>query len=881
MRADAATRELYACDAGLYRRRPRAALRAGHVDDLPRAVAECARLGLPLTMRGAGTSLAGQSVGEGLVVDTSALGGIEVYPDARRAVVEPGAVLDSVNAAALPHGLVFGADVATGSRATLGGMIANNSAGARSLVYGLTADNVEALEVVLADGTQATLRRGADVPAPLAACAPLSAEWRGPTLQRRVSGYALDALAGDAPDWPRLVCGSEGTLAVVTRAHLRLEPLPPARGLALVPFASVDDALGAVVDILATAPSAVELMDRASLDPRNRPAALAGVAAAFADAGAMLLVEYQGDPERVREGLAHHAAAARVEDATAQAALWTLRRAGLARALRGEGLARVGPDDRPIAFIEDPAVPPERLATFAREVRGILDDEGVASVWFGHAGVGCLHIRPLMDLRAAGAVARMVRIAEAVADRVVAHHGSLSGEHGDGRVRSALLGRMYPPATMDAFRRVKELLDPEGILNPGVIVDAEPLDRGLRVASSPRLPGGGARRTALSFAPERGLGRAAEACNGNGACRARSTSMCPSFQALGDERHSTRGRTVLLRAALEGRLAGGLADPALHEALDLCLACTACRRECPASVDMAALKSEALAHRRRAGREPVVNRVAALSATMMAMGARAPRLARAATRAAGALGRRVPPAPVGVWRPGPDDADATVVVFADTFTRHVEHDVGDAALAVLRHGRERVAVVAPGCCGRPLMSQGHVGSARRRVERVIRALDDGTDRPIVVLEPSCASMLVHDAARLTGDADAQRRVAGRIRDITDLVGDTGRGEHDGIVTHVHCHADTPGARARLEDAVGGTDSGAGCCGMAGAWGYLHPAESRAVAAQRLLPAVEGCDVVVAPGFSCRCQVRDLAGVPATHPAQALRDRIARGDTAAP
>ncbi|HWH14360.1 MAG TPA: FAD-binding and (Fe-S)-binding domain-containing protein, partial [Miltoncostaeaceae bacterium] len=603
LRIDIGTRELYAADASIYRRRPRAVLRAARPEDLALALEACRADGVPLTMRGAGTSLAGQAVGTGLVVDCGALDAIRIDPDAREAEVGPGAVLDRLNAAAARNGLAFGADVATAGRATLGGMISNNSAGARSVVHGMTADHVVALDVLLADGTRATLRRGAPPPAALAACAPLAADWSGPALLRRASGYLLDALAGADPDWPRVICGAEGTLALILSARLRLVELPPARGLALLPFADVDAALRAVPDLLRTGPSAIELMDAAMLDPANRAGATAGLVGFAAGAASMLVVEYSGAPEEVRAAAGALDGGRAVLDAEGQAAVWAVRRAGIARALRGEGFAApVERDAKPVAIIEDPAVPPDRVAGFAADVRRLLGEEGVPAVWYGHASVGCLHIRPLMDLRAPDAPARLRRMAEGVADLVVAAGGSLSGEHGDGRARGELLPRMFPPRTMAAFRALRRTLDPQGILNPGVLVDADPLDAGLRLRASPPRR---AHRTAVAFAAEGGLARAAEACNGNGACRQHTGTMCPSFQALGDERHATRGRAVLFRAALEGRLPGGLADPALHEALELCLSCKACAHECPAAVDMSRLKVEALAHRHRTHGAPL------------------------------------------------------------------------------------------------------------------------------------------------------------------------------------------------------------------------------------------------------------------------------------
>lgn len=863
VRGDRASRELYAHDASIYRRLPAATLRAADADDLDAAVAACRESGVPLTMRGGGTSLGGQAVGTGLVVDATALAGIAVDPDARVARVGPGAVLDDLNRAAAEHGLLFGPDVASGSRATLGGMIANNSAGARSIEYGLTADHVLALDVTLADGTRATLRRGAAAPPALEAARPLAAGFRPPALLRRVSGYALDALAGDDPDWPRLLCGSEGTLAVIRGAELRLVPRPQARGLALMSFDSVDAALEATLRALEAGPSAVELMGAAALD---------------ADAEAQLLVEHSGAPEEVEAALRALPGARVVLDGPGQAAVWAVRRAGIGRHL---GERPPGPGDpKPLAFIEDPAVPPERLPELARGIRRILDREGTTAVWYGHASVGCLHIRPRMDLRLPGATASLRRIAEETADLVVALGGSLSGEHGDGRARSELLPRMYPPETIAAFGRLKELLDPERLLNPGVLTDPDPLDAGLKMHASPPRH---ARRTALSFAAEGGLPRAGEACNGNGACRSSGTAMCPSYQALRDERHATRGRAVLLRAAIEGRLPGGLADDGLHEALELCLACKACATECPAQVDVSRMKAEALAHRHRARGVPVRARALGHAHDLLALGARAPRLARWAGGVAGRFMHVAPPMPERPWRPD-SDPDADMVVMADTFTRYVEPGIGEAALRVLRAAGVRTGVADPGCCGRPLLSQGLVGPARRRARAALGRLAPHAvaGRRIVVLEPSCWSMLVDDIpALLPGDPRA-RWVADASVGFERAVAEAGapplRDDPSDVVAHDHCHTRAlgggeEGVAALAAAGVRARPSGAGCCGMAGAFGHVHPALSARIAEDRLAPAVRGADAAIAAGTSCREQIRRITGREALHPAQHMAARL--------
>ncbi len=849
-RSRVADRELYAVDASLYRRLPAAVLRARSVDDLPLAVDLCREFGTPLTMRGAGTSLAGQTVGEGLVVDTSALRAVTIDPDARLAVVEPGVVLDDLNRAAAPHGLLFGPDVATANRATIGGMIANNSAGARSIAYGMTSDNVVALDVVLADGTEARLHADAPPPPALADARHLAEGFSPPGLLRRVSGYRLDALSGDAPRWHEVVCGSEGTLAVVVRAHLRLVALPERRGLVLRTYPDTDAALDAVPEILESGPSAVELLDRAMLDPQSRVGIGATVERLGLGGRALLIIEYQGDADAVEVRLSRERYGRVVRDAAEQEAVWALRRAGIARAV-GAGRGR----QKPIPFVEDPAVPPERLTAFARGFRKVLDDEQVDAAWYGHASVGCLHVRPFIDLRARGARTQVRRIAEATADLVAANGGSLSGEHGDGRARSEFLPRMYPEATIRAFAALKRRLDPDGILNPGVIVDPDRMDEGMRIDASPATP---ASHTSVSFAREGGLAPALEACNANGACRKRTVAMCPSYQATGREEHSTRGRATLLRAAFEGRLEGGLADEDLHRALDMCLGCKACTAECPAGVDMARLKVEALAHRNTAQGVPLMARIVSRTHLLLRLGSVAPWAANLAARAAQpVLGFR-PPRVRSAWRPHPTAMGGReVVVVSDTFTRFLHPESGDAAVAVLEACGARVTVVDAGDCGRPAHAEGRVDLARRQLTRSLERLAPHVRRgvPIVVLEPSIWSMLVDDAATITDD-DRVALVAEHVTTFERAVLDLGvpdalvRPDRGTVVVQPHCHQRALGSADAVTEvltAVGYTtvDSGSGCCGGAGSFMYRHDLpELRRFAGETTGP-------IAAPGISCR------------------------------
>ncbi len=868
-RLDRGTRELYAADASLYRRRPVAALRAAVPDDLVAAVTACRESGVPLTLRGAGTSLAGQAVGPGLVVDCSALSTIEIDPDARVARVGPGAVLDHINAAAGAHGLLFGPDVATANRATIGGMVANNSAGARSVIYGQTGDSVSALDVLLSGGDRATLRQGEPAPAPLEDCRPLSTAMPPRTLLRRVSGYALDALAGPEPNWPGVFCGSEGTLGVILGAELMLQELPPFRGLAVLRYSSMIEALESVTGLLESGPSAIELMDLAMLEGDGDRMEAGG-------GGTALLVEHSGDETGARARLRELSGAEVVLDPDHQERIWAGRRAGIAWALKHASVGVDDEDPRPIPFIEDPAVPPSRLASFATEVRRVLDEEDTRAIWYGHASVGCLHIRPVIDLRQPGEVERMRRIAEAVAQLVSDHEGSLSGEHGDGRVRSELLPAMYPPETIAAFGQLKRRLDPDGVLNPGVIVDPDGLDQNLRAAS----PGKPAPEARISFADVGGIARAARSCNGNGLCRSHAGAMCPTYQALGDERHSTRGRAVLFRAAIEGRLNAGLADESLHEALELCLGCKACARECPADVDMAWMKTEALAAKHEARRPTLGTRLAAHAHELLATGSRVAPMGRLASSVGQRVTGRPLPRPVRRWNPPRrSGAGRPVVVMADTFTRYLHPEVGDAALEALAP-RARVEVVSPGCCGRPLLSMGFVDQARRRARRMLDRLSAhaliGT--PIVVLEPSCWSMLVDDVPKLLPDDPRATWVAQAATTFERMAGDLGLRVSAGedTVVHPHCHARALGEADAITDLVpGASDPGAGCCGMAGAFGYQHADVSRLVGETKLAPAVRAAERTIAAGTSCRQQIAALTGRRALHPAEALARE--RGD----
>jgi len=885
---------------------------------------------VPVTPRGTGTALAGQATAPGLALDVSALDAVVAYdPEARTCSVQPGAIQAELNARVEPDGLVFGADTSTSDVATLGGMVGNDSAGMRSLVYGTTADQVVGLRCVLAGGEVVELRplpraeaerraRGADAEARLLRSALELGERHGdeirrryPRMVRRVSGYGLDGLVDpEVLDLTRLVCGSEGTLAIVTRADLRLHPLPARRRVATLEFSSLRAAATATPPLLETRPSYVELLDRVALArARDNPAYRDATAFVAGDPDAVLLVEYSGAPDAVDariaelEELAGAVGAARSAELPERDVARTVAlRKSILPLLLGTAEA-----SKPVAFVEDAAVPPDRLAEFVTRFQAIVEEEGTWACFYGHASVGCLHVRPALNTKDPAGVARMRRIAGRVADLVVELDGSISGEHGDGLSRSEFLERMYGPELVQAFGALKRAWDPAGLLNPGVIVDPPPMQEHLRLGPDHRP---GAPPTALDFSRQGGFSAAVELCNGSGLCRKRTGgTMCPSYMATGDERDTTRARANALRSILDGTLApSALTGDRLWEVFELCVGCKACKTECPSRVDVASMKTEVLAQRGAAHGFALRQRAAAHARTGLAVAARAPRLvnAIARTRAARRLAeaglgidrrRRLPPVASPLHRRFPQltqgAGPAQVALFADTWTTYQRPDIGEAAVAVLAAAGARVLLPRVACCGRPMLSEGLVDAARRSARANLDALAPLAARgiPIAGLEPSCILTIRDDYAALVPDDARVESVAGATRlweeALLELPQCPRLRDGDGaerILLHGHCHqkalvgtepteaalALLPGAEVETLDA--------GCCGMAGLFGYEreHYAVSMRMGERRLFGAVRSAPeaVVVAPGTSCRQQIADGTGRRALHPAEHLAARLA-------
>jgi FAD/FMN-containing dehydrogenase/Fe-S oxidoreductase len=941
VRFDAYTRHLYSTDASMYAIEPLGVVFPRHADDVIAAVEIAAQFQVPVLPRGAGTGLCGQTVGRAVVLDCSRFLHeiVTLDPEARRARVQPGVVQDDLNRAAAAFGLFFAPDTSTSNRATLGGMVGNNSCGARSARYGMTIDHVESLDVVLADGSRARLaavstdelsrRARADTLEaqlyreiqPLVAANADVIRSGFPPHWRRSGGYRLERLLPESGpfDLSRLVIGSEGTLAVVVEATVRLLPRPGAVvGLAGF-FHSVDAALAAIDDALEAEAAAIELVDKLILDlARRSPMHAHRTAALTGDPGALLWLEFYGDSPGEARACAdrleskwrahgHGYARARADTAAGLQRFRELRKAGLGL-LSAAGQGR----ERSLAFVEDTAVDPRRLREYTRRFAQILDAHGLRAGFYGHASAGCLHIRPFMDLQQPGEVARMRAVAEEVRELVYEFGGMNSSEHGDGLVRSEFNRRLFGDALYGVMCDVKRIFDPHGRLNPGKKVAAPAMTEHLRdPALKEPLP------LATHFAFADGMHGHANRCARIGACRksAESGTMCPSFMATRDEQHSTRGRAhALVKALSAPDPRAALGDARLHEILDLCLECKACKHECPLSIDMAAMKSESLAHhhalhgvplRARAfghirtlnrvgsALAPVSNWVAGLSIARRLLGidARRPLPVFQRTTLPGwfaARQRRARTRP-DVAQPGA--ARGPVIFLADSFTSYTEPGIGRAAIELLERAGWEVRL-AEVCCGRALISKGLLEQAKSRHAALVRQLAPAAQQgiPIVGVEPSCVFTLKDELPALAPRDERAAAIAGQARLVDELlvqaIDDGGltldrAARHDRIVFHGHCHQKaagaTPATTALLERIASGTVVAldAGCCGMAGSFGFEreHYDLSMKIGAMRLFPAISAetnNTRIAASGVSCRQQIAQGTGRRAEHPVVLLR-----------
>ena len=946
VRFDAFTRGRYATDASHYQILPLGVVTPRSAADAEGALAVCRSESVPVTPRGGGTSQAGQTVNRAVILDCSRYLNriIDIDAAGRRCRVEPGIVLDELNRALKPHGLWFPVDISTASRATIGGMVGNNSCGARSLRYGNTRENVLSIDAVLADGTRAHFGRigeaGVDVPPALIrdllAIAGREADEikrQFPKVQRRVGGYNLDALVPGRNDvnLAHLLVGSEGTLAFSTRIELKLSPLLGPRAIGACHFGSFHEAMAAAQHIVALKPIAVELIDRTMLGLAREIAMFKPTVDAFlrGDPEAILFVEFAEDrDENLRRlkaltaligglGLSWDKTGAKwggvvdVLDPKLQAAIGEVRTAGLniMMSMKEEG--------KPISFVEDCAVPLEHLADYTARLTQIFEKNGTRGTWYAHAAVGCLHVRPVLNLRLDKDVRAMRAIAEEAFAMVRAYKGSHSGEHGDGIVRSEFHETMFGRNLVHAFEEVKDRLDPQHLFNPGKIVRAPKFDDRENFRYPPGY-GAAALETALDWSAYPGAGGgfqgAVEMCNNNGACRALAGGvMCPSYRVTGDERDVTRGRANTLRLAITGQLGpDALTSDQMAETLKLCVSCKACRRECPTGVDMARMKIEVLRarawkvgvslHDSLVGYLPRYAPYAARLRWLMNLRDRLPGAALLSEAIAQFAAER----PLPKWRKDyfHDDEPlfastgkptrGEVVLFADTFNRYFEPENVRAAIAVLAAGGYEVHMARPNnggrplCCGRTFLAVGNTDAARDEAERTLAALKPllARDLPVIGLEPSCVFSFRDEIPALL-KSDTARNAANRVVLLEEfLVAEAAAGRLDinfapaktRALLHGHCHQKSFGAMGAVETTlklVPGLDVAvieSSCCGMAGAFGY--DAEtidvSRAMGELSLLPAVRQAPddaIIVADGTSCRQQIRDGTRREAMHVAR--------------
>ena len=945
---DAYSRGRYSTDASIYQIEPVGVVVPRTERDAQTALQIALDAGVAVLPRGGGTSQCGQTVGHALVIDNSKhlKRVVSFDKEARTVCVQPGMVLDHLNAWLKPHGLWYPVDVSTSAQATLGGMAGNNSCGSRSIRYGNMVHNVRGIDAVLADGSEfefgavpADLSRF-DAPAKyldlvrrlraIAAREAEEIEHRFPKVLRRVGGYNLDSISGDGHNMAHLLVGSEGTLAYSKRIHLNLSPLPTHKTLGVCHFPTFYRAMDAAQHLVKLGPAAVELVDRTMIElARSNPAFRATVERSIrGDPDAILLVEFAGDERdaqtaKLRElvelmgDLGLPGGVVEVTESALQRDIWEVRKAGLNIMMSMKG------DGKPVSFIEDCAVPLEHLAEYTDRLTRVFEKHGTRGTWYAHASVGCLHVRPVLNMREDGAH-KMRAIAEEAADLVRAYKGAYSGEHGDGLVRSEWIAPMFGPRITHAFEQIKDIFDPRGLLNPGKIVRPPKMDDRTLFRYK---PGYSARRmtTVLDWSDWGGFDKAVEMCNNNGHCRKFDAgTMCPSFRATGEEQHLTRGRANTLRLAISGQLPLDANDDAftsrqMYETMELCVSCKGCKRECPTGVDMAKMKIEFLHHYRRRHGLRLQDRLiawlpryapwAARLAWLANSRDRVPGLAALTERLLGLSAKRTLPRWSGdpfAARPGTVQGGGTVagevVLLVDTFNNYFEPENARAALSVLRAAGYVVHLPRardgkrPLCCGRTFLAAGLVDEAKAEARRMIATLKPFVDRgvPVIGLEPSCLLGLRDEFLSMLPDGDAAELAlnAWLFEEFLGREADAGRlklalkplPEKKALV-HGHCHQKAFDLMAGVQRALRLVPEleveliESSCCGMAGSFGYEaeHYDVSLKMAEASLLPKVRGAaadTLIVADGTSCRHQIRDGAQRSALHVARVLERALA-------
>jgi FAD/FMN-containing dehydrogenase/Fe-S oxidoreductase len=942
---DAFSRGRYSTDASIYQIEPVGVVVPKTEEDAARAVGLAREHGVAVLARGGGTSQIGQTVAEALVIDTSKYLNrlLELDPDGRTASVQPGIVLDDLNKRLKPHGMFFPVDVSTASRATIGGMAGNNSCGSRSIRYGNMVHNVRAIDALLADGTSARFEnigvndgasggdsRYAEIVRRVRAIAERERDEivaRFPRVLRRVGGYNLDLMAADECNMAQLLVGSEGTLAYFNRIDLALQPIPPHRVLGVCHFPTFYQAMDSTQHIVKLQPTAVELVDRTMVDLSREIPMFRATVERFVKGqpDALLLVEFAGDDhgallrrmKRLDEllgTLGFPGAIVQAIEPEFQRAIWDVRTSGLNIMMSMKG------DGKPVSFIEDCAVELKDLAEYTRRLTDVFHKHGTTGTWYAHASVGCLHVRPILNMKHESGARKMRAIAEEAFAMVREYKGSHSGEHGDGIARSEFHEPMFGARLVRAFEEIKDAFDPDGVFNPGKIVRAPKMDDRRLFRYKPAYAPMHL-NTGLDWSDWGGFSQAVEMCNNNGACRkADAGVMCPSYRATRDEKHATRGRANSLRLALTGQLGlDALTSKQMYDTMALCVGCKGCKRECPTGVDMARMKTEFLYHYHRRHPLSLKERLvaylpryaprAAGIAPLLNLRDRVPGLSRLSEPLLGLSARRRLPR----WRPDFFDARREtastaarsvtgVALFADTFNTYFEPENARAAVAVLTAGGYRVHPAIsddgdrPLCCGRTFLAAGLLDEARAEARRLAAALRPFAERGVAIvgLEPSCLLTLRDELGVLLpkaeiGDIPAHallfEEFLARENDQARLSLPLKPLATKRALVHGHCHQKAFGALGTVEKTlrlvpeleVNTIESG--CCGMAGAFGFdaEHYDVSMKMGELALLPAIRraAADVlIVADGTSCRQQILDGTGREPLHAAQVLRQALA-------
>lgn len=916
VRVDAVSQEIYSVDASIYEIKPRAIVLPKNRKDLIDAVRITNETGRAITPRGAATGITGGCLGNDVIIDTSKYLSdiIEINIEKKTATIEPGVIQDHLNAALFSYGYRLGPDTSTGDRATIGGMAANNAAGARSLFYGTMSDAIIEIELVLSNGeilqfnevTEEEWHEKCKLPTQegviYRTLNSIRIEYKGeiakhfPQIPRRVSGYNLNALIRPFPiNTAKILIGSEGTLGIFSKITVKIAPLPACTALCIVGFDSIIEAMKAVGPILQFSPLALELIDAKIIEAGKKAPSMKGkLDWLITNPQALLVAEFQAANEQeLKNKVALFELSGKqlgkvqfsLFDPKTMANVWALRKAGLGLLLSKRSYSRA------IAFIEDLSIPPASLPQFMEKFLLYLEKNNKTAGIYGHAGSGCLHIRPYMDLRHNDERELTEQMMKDIADLILSMNGSLSGEHGDGLIRSWLNEKMFGKNLYQAFLQLKQAFDPKNLMNPGKIVNSQKFSENLRPAPQATV------ETFFSFAKEGGLILSADLCNGNGQCRKQTGTMCPSFQVTNDEYDTTRARANVFRGIFNRTLpATNLASDELHRILDLCIQCKGCKTECPSQVDMAKMKSEALYHHQKEKGYSLRSRLFAHIPAFFKIGSMLPRMFNALGNIAyfkkwvGISSKRNLPklAELSFSRKSEANGKPSVVLFIDTYTQYILPQVGQAAIKVLEFLGYQVITPPWQCCGRTLISKGFLKDAKEKARQLIHTLLPYAEKniPIIGLEPSCLLSFQDEYQDFFPEASA---IASQ-----SLLFDSFISKHlqDGhnpfsqfsdalrIFVHTHCHQKAiVGTGATLEvlrafPNLKATEIGSGCCGMAGSFGYEteHYDFSYQIANLSLLPAIKAMPAkafIVANGFSCRTQIEDLSGKKAYHLAELL------------